>query len=247
VRHWAKSRGKRAKTDGLDARLLAEFGAHHSPPLWKPLPDDVAALDLLLQHLEGLRETLRQQQNRRESLRARGVYQAPVSESLERVIQTLQAEIAAVETAIRDHQDKHSALKQRARQLQTVPGIGAKNVLDFVVGLERFHTLTEGKGTAKQLTAYLGLDTQSGQRNRRGTISRQGDADLRHRLFMAALGGVRGNNPLKAFYQRLLARSKPKKVALIAAAHKIVIWAWAVFCNNTVFQPELAMTRGISS
>lgn len=250
VRHWAKSQGRRAKTDGLDARLLATFGADRPLPLWKPLPEAVATLDLLLQHLDALQTSLRQHLNRQHSLQARGVYRPPVSESLELVIQTLQQELAKTQAAIQAHQDKHTALRERAQQLQTVPGLGEKNVLFLQVTLERFYTLTDGQGTAKQLTAYLGLDPlvhQSGERNRYGPISRQGNADLRRRLFMGALGGVRGNNPLKVFYQRLLSRNKPKKVALTAAAHKIVAWAWAVFCNNTVFQPELALPRGGSS
>ena len=52
---------------------------------------------------------------------------------------------------------------------------------------------------------------------------------------MSALGGIKGNNPLRIFYKRLVGRGKPKKVALVASARKILVWSWAVFRTNTLF------------
>jgi hypothetical protein len=60
---------------------------------------------------------------------------------------------------------------------------------------------------------------------------------MRRRLFMGTLGGVRGKNPLRAFYERLVGRGKKKKVALVAAARKLLVWAWKVFQTRTVFDP----------
>ena len=91
----------------------------------------------------------------------------------------------------------------------------------------------------KSLTAYVGLDPvdfQSGTSvYRRSTISKQGNQRLRKYLFLGALGGVRGHNPLREFHQRLIDRGKPYKVALIACARKILVWSWAIFVNNTTF------------
>jgi transposase len=64
-----------------------------------------------------------------------------------------------------------------------------------------------------------------------------GDKVVRRKLFMGALGGVRGQNPLRAFYQRLVGRGKKKKLALVAAARKLLIWAWKVFQTQTDFDP----------
>jgi transposase len=75
---------------------------------------------------------------------------------------------------------------------------------------------------------------------RRATISRMGDRMLRRRLFMSSLGGIRGHNVLRAFYDRLAGRGKPKKLALAAAARKILVWAWAVFQQHTAFDPACA-------
>lgn len=64
-----------------------------------------------------------------------------------------------------------------------------------------------------------------------------GDQAIRRRLFMGALGGVRGDTPLRAFYRRLVGRGKPKLVALVAAGRKILDWAWAVFRRQGEFGP----------
>ena len=117
--------------------------------------------------------------------------------------------------------------------LRSVPGIGAKTVLHLVVLLPRWQTLTGGEGRDKGLVASVGLDPQPTERGTsvrgRAAISRRGERDLRRRLFMAALGGTRRDNALRRFYRRLVARGKAKKLALVAAARKLLVWAWAVF------------------
>jgi transposase len=109
----------------------------------------------------------------------------------------------------------------------------------LLVACERFHTLTGGQGNAKEMVAYVGLDPQPHESGtsvwRPALISRQGDRGLRARLYMGALGALRGENPVHAFSQRLVTRGKPKKVALVAAARKLLVWAWAVFTSGQVF------------
>ena len=65
-----------------------------------------------------------------------------------------------------------------------------------------------------------------------------GDPALRGLLYLAALGGVRGNNALRAFYQGLLARGKDKQLALVACARKILVWGWAVYRSGQPFDPS---------
>ena len=105
---------------------------------------------------------------------------------------------------------------------------------------DRFDAITHGLGTAKQLTAYAGLDPvpyQSGTSvNRPSGISKAGDNLMRQYLYLGALGGRRGNNPLADFYQRLIDRGKHKMVALIACARKILVWSWAVFKQKTAYE-----------
>lgn len=136
----------------------------------------------------------------------------------------------------------HVALHEDTKRLRSVPGIGAKNVAYILVLLHRWMTLTAGEGTQKGVAASIGLEPQTYESGtsvrRRAVISRMGDQAVRRRLFRGALGGVRGDNPLRIFYQRLVGRGKPKMVALIAAARKLLTWAWAVFRRQVLFDAD---------
>lgn len=107
------------------------------------------------------------------------------------------------------------------------------------VTCERSHALTAGHGDANGGVAAVGLDPQPHARGvsvwRPALSSRQGDRGMRARLSLGALGALRGANPVHAFSQRLVDRGKPKQVALIAAARKLLVWAWAVCISGQPF------------
>lgn len=239
VRDWARGQGRRAKTDGQDALLLAQYGAQVHPPHWQPLAQEVSDLEQLLRRRDDVAALLQQERTRLQQVQARPGLPAAVRSSLARVIAALEEEHAALEQAIADHLAQHPALVQAREQLLSVPGVGARTVLPLLVLLTRWQTQTDGRGSPKGLVAYVGLDPQPYQSgtsvHRRATISRQGERLLRSRLYMGALGALRGHNPVRAFYDRLVGRGKPKKVALVAAARKILVWAWAVFHSSTPF------------
>jgi Transposase IS116/IS110/IS902 family len=114
---------------------------------------------------------------------------------------------------------QHATLRTNKQRLLTVPGVGPRVALPLLVAGERSHALAgaqgTAQGTAKGVVAYVGLDPQpheSGASSwQRARISRPGDRSLRARLSMGALGALRGDNPVYAFYQRLVARGKPRQ------------------------------------
>ena len=239
VRDFAKSCGRRAKTDVQDALLLAQFGAEQRPEPQRELPPQIQELAELLRRRDDLQQLRRSETNRLVGLRQRPRPATAVLQSLERTIAALEAELAAIEQAIDDLIKRDPDLRRQARHLRTVPGVGEKNVLPILVLFYRWQARTCNKGTPKGLVAFAGLDPQpyeSGRRvHKRATISKMGDRSVRHYLYMGALGGVRGQNALRSFYTRLVSRGKAKRLALVAAAHKILIWAWAVFCQDVDF------------
>jgi len=247
VRDWARSQGRRAKTDAQDALLLTRFGVEQPARPWRPLPAAVGELESLLQRRADLEQLLLGERNRRDALANRSDVAAAVTGSLESVLATLERSLAAIDHAISEHVRCHPSLGEGVRLLRTVPGVGERNVLWLLVLLHRWQTLTAGQGRAKGLVAYLGLDPQPFESGtsvrRRARISRMGAAHLRRRLFMSALGGTRGKNVLREFYLRLVGRGKPKMVALIAAARKVLVWAWAVFRTTTPFDPTRTQRR----
>lgn len=247
VRDWAKSQGRRGKTDALDALVLARYAAEQPARPWLPLAAPLGELESLLRRQDDLEHLLHQERNRQQFMVPRPGVAEAVLASLARVIAELEAALAALTQAIRDHLCAYPDLQRDARRLRTVPGVGERNVLWLLVLCHRWHTLTAGHGRAKSLVAYVGLDPrpfESGSSvRRRATISRMGAGHLRRRLFLSAFGGVRGDNALRAFYLQLVGRGKPKMVALVAAARKVLVWAWAVFRTNTPFDPTRTQRR----
>jgi len=247
VKDWIRGTGRRAKTDKIDALMLAGYGIAQSPLTWKPLPEDVAQLESMLSRLQVLKDMLAGEKNQWESLQYRVVSHSVVSQNLQENMASLESQIKVLEKAIREHYKNHSHLEKQRKELKTVNGVGNQLADVMVVAMNRFNTLTESRGTSKAITAYYGLDPKPYESGssvyKRPGISRQGNTDIRHFLYMGALGGVGGRNgknnntPLRSFYRTLVSRGKPKKVALVAAARKILVWCWAVFRQGKPFDP----------
>jgi transposase len=244
VRQAASSHGRRAKTDAQDALALAQFGAERRLHPWQPLPTPVATLAALLERQAAVEDLLQQEHNRQQTLAVQPGVPAVVTQSLAHLITTLTDELRTLANALKAHFAAHADLAEELALLRSVPGVGARTAPWLLVLLHRWSLLTDGEGRNKALVAYLGLDPkpyQSGTSVRRHAgISRQGSRDLRRRLYLAAFGGVRHENALRAFYQRLRGRQKPAKLALVAAARKLLVWAWAVFRSRTPFDAARA-------
>ena len=244
VRDWARGMGVRAKTDKQDALILAHYGASVQPATWSPPEQEIEILSNLLDRLSDLQTMRQMEANRLHAHQSKPVTSKSTLPSIKKSLQFFDRQIEQIQTAIDQHFDAHPPMKNLADNLLSIPGVGNKNVQFLVATLGRFDSLTDGCGTAKQLTAFVGLDPvpyQSGTSVlKRTAISKAGDPILRRYLFLGALGGKRGDNLLKAFYERLIQRGKHKMVALIACDRKILVWSWAIFRQNTTFNPQKA-------
>jgi transposase len=243
VRDWAKGTGTRAKTDRQDAKVLARYGATRRPASHPPLAQEVNEMDSLLKRRQDLEQMLQQEKNRLQQLSGRPGIAGAVIPSLEEVIKLLEEALETVNQAIKDHLTQHECMRRELKRLLALPGIGDKVGLSLLVLLHRWQTLTGGDGSAKALTAFVGLDPQpheSGRSvRRRATISKMGNIEMRRLLYMGALSAVHGRNPLHHFYERLVNRGKAKKLAVVAAARKILVWAWILFSRQIEWDPEL--------
>lgn len=248
VRDWIASQGRRAKTDALDARGLAAYGAAHPRlPVWSPPPAHLSALDDLLKHRDTLDQLLRQEQQRLEQARRKPLPTPSVIASHERLLQGLQEERNAVEQAIEDLLGAAPDVQAVREELATIDGIGATTSLDLALCFLLWQHDPSRSRSEKAITAFVGLDPQpyeSGTSVRKPRrISRMGNGKLRATLYMAALSQTRKDRTSRAsaFYRRLVERGKPKRVALVATMRKLLCWAWAVF-QETVGQRALPAT-----
>ena len=241
---FAKALLKRSKTDAIDAQTLAELGARLQPERWTPPPHVYTELALRLVHRAGLLAARTQFRNQHHAL----VQQPSVIESvrtrLESLIVTLDHEIATVEQEIASALQQDEAWAAAAARLATVSGLGTLTIAWLLTTTINF-TLTK---TPEAAANYAGLAPQlreSGSSVRgRPRVGQGGNARLRRALYMASLSAIQHNPLIKAFYERLRAAGKPKKVALCAAARKLLRIAWAVANRGQDFDPTYTRCSG---
>lgn len=242
VRDFAKGNGRRNKTDRADAQMLADYGATKQPQTQQLLPAELVELDELVQRRLQLEKQLRAEKSRLKQWQQRPRPTSAVTDSLQRTIDHLNEELAAIEDAIKSLLTSHPQHKRMVNRLLTAPGVGHKTVLHIFLVLHRFHVRTNGNGTAKGIVAFTGLDpthfSSGSSIYKPASISKMGDSTVRNFLYMGALGGIRGHNPLRRFYLRLIQYGKPKRKALVASARKILVWCFALFHNRVDFDPS---------
>lgn len=234
ARDFARAMGALAKTDALDARMLAAFARvlHQHPErerFVKPLAD------VELQRLQALVLRRRQlvQMITAERQRMR-ISHAAARPSIERVIEFLNAELGDSDADVAVHIEHHHA--DLAAALSSVPGIGAASVAVLLAELPEL-----GKLDRRRVAALVGvapLNRDSGQMRGQRSIW-GGRAHVRRTLYMATLTAVRHNPVLKAHYEHLLAAGKRKKVALVACMRKLLTVINAIAKHGSKWDPTL--------
>lgn len=224
VRDFAKATGKLAKTDALDAQMLARF-ADVMRPEPRPLPDaETRALAALLSRRRQLVEMLTAERNRLMSVHT------PVRKSLRTHIAWLERAIQQPDTALTEAIRQSPVWREKEELLQSTPGVGP------VVTTTLLATLPElGTVTGKQLSALVGVapfNRDSGMLRGTRTVW-GGRAQVRAVLYMGALVATRFNPVIRAFYQRLCAAGKAKKVALTACMRKLLTILNAMMKHRT--------------
>jgi len=229
VRHFAQAVGKRAKTDPLDAEVIAHFAEAVKPPV-RPVPDEQARLlaELVARRRQIIEMIVAERQREKRAAIAR------VRKGILRHVRMLEKELLDVDTDIGTLVRGSPAWREKEELLVTVPGVGNTLARTFLAELPELGSLNR-----REIASLAGLapfTRQSGRWKGKSMIG-GGRASLRAALYMAALSAIRCNRSLKVFYQRLLSAGKPKMVGLIAVARKILIILNAMLRDKTQWQP----------
>jgi transposase len=228
VRDFARAQGRLAKTDKIDAAVLAAFGACMRPsPDTPPKPAEVALAELVSRREQMLAWRVAEQN------RAAHHRLANVRAQAKSLAKTLEKEIKRLETWISEAMETDSALKSRYDRLQQVQGVGPVVAASLLGQIPELGTLDRCKTAALVGVAPFNCDSgpQRGQRH-----IRAGRAAPRATLYMAALTASFHNPILKTFYQRLRARGKPFKLAITAVMRKLII-----LLNHILKNPDFAL------
>ena len=232
VREFARSVGQLAKTDKLDAKILARFGEAVKPPLTRPLSPDEQALDALLERRTQLLNIQSAEKNRLEL--------APIAirSSVQEHLNWLKKEIKKLDQEIEQFIDHHPDFKKKDALLQSVPGIGIITSSKLIADVPEL-----GQCDRKEIAALVGIAPfnrdsgfKSGSRSIKG-----GRGDVRHILYMATLSATRHNPVIKAFYQRLRNAGKKKKVALVACMRKLLTILNAIIRDQIAWQSSFSL------
>jgi transposase len=234
---FAKALLKRSKTDAIDAQTLTELGARLQPECWTPPPQVHTELQQRLVHRDGLVAARTQFRNQLHALVQQPSVVASVQTRLETLIATLNEEIATLDQEIAAALEQDDAWAAAAARLATVTGFGTLTIAWILTTTLNF-SLTVTPDAAANYAGLAPQLRQSGSSVRgRPRVGHGGNARLRRALYMATLSAVQHNPVIKAFYRRLCAAGKPRKVALCAAARKLLRIAWAVANKREDFDP----------
>lgn len=236
MKAFARSLGLRNKTDRLDARMIARYGAERRPrPFVPPSPARALLRDALRERAQLV--ALRTAEHlRREDMAA----PAAVLAIQEEVIGALDRARVRLETLIKETVAADPDLHEDVRRLMTIPGIGlvsAATLLAEAGDLRRFHR-------ARELSAFLGLSPvirQSGTSiHGRTRLCKQGNPRVRQVLYMAAVTAARGSSTLATTYRALLERGKAPRSALGVLMRKLAVLARALLLHGHDYRPDLA-------
>jgi transposase len=231
VRGFAKSAGLLAKTDRLDARILARFGQAIKPaPISLPTEEE-QLLSAMVARRRQLIEIRTAELNRRST-----VHSSMLS-SITSHLEFLNAEIADLEQNIDQFLHKDPSFKEIDKILQSVPGIGLICSANLIADLPEL-----GKLDRKKIAALVGVtpyNNDSGYRRGKRKI-KGGRAHLRTALYMATLSATRHNPVIRKFYERLLNRGKLKKVAIVACIRKLLTILNAMLLHKKCWTVEVS-------
>lgn len=233
IKYFMKSQLARNKTDSIDAILILHFCELFNPAPWHPTPIEIHELQELTKRLDVLIQMKSQEQNRLENVAE------IVKESIVNNIDFLKKEIKNIEAKIKNHIAKHAYLKEQGALLSTIGGIGDKTSSKIIAFLGNIETFSK----AKKLAAFVGLNPrrfQSGTSLNHSHLSKTGNADLRKMFYMPTLVAIKHNPVIKFFYEKLLAKGKPKKLAICAAMRKLVHIVYGILKSKTPFRATLA-------
>jgi transposase len=231
IRDFARAIGMTAKTDKIDAKVIALYAANCQPIPQGRIDDNSRKLKALTARRQQLLDMRIAENNRIEHS-----IDKEICRSIEIVIKTINKEIEKVDRQIQDRIDNMPQLRQKTEKLSSVPGIGDTTAAMLVSELPELGTFNR-----RQIAALVGvapINRDSGTfRGKRMTGG--GRRSVRNRLFMPTLVAIRYNPALRRYYQRLVYdEGKTKMVAIIAAMRKLLCIMNAMLKNNQAWKPK---------
>jgi len=243
-KRYLQSLGLRSKTDKIDARGLAMMGCEQNLDLWKPASKQMLKLRSVTRQIEALKCSKTSFSNQLEGAKHTVIIDQSVIKSIEKMMTQLDKEIIKLEKSVKKTVESDELLSKKYELFKPLKGIG---LMTFAVVASETDGFTLFKNQ-RQLVCYAGYDVvenQSGKKAGKTKISKKGNAHIRRILHMASLTAVSNGVPvLKNLQERVYKRSGIKMKGYVAVQRKILVLIYALWKNDTVFNPDFG-TSGI--
>jgi len=234
IRFFGLAQNQGNKTDKADARLIADYCRMQCPPPWRVAAPEVRLLQEMVRRLHALSDLAAQEKNR---MQAPGQCKTVLASS-KRVVTALEKELLRLKKEVRSHVKAHEDLFRDSKLLQSIPGIGEITSWDILAEMPDVQEFD----SAQSVAAYAGLaprEQRSGSSVRKQTqLSKRGNSRLRKAFYFPAVSAMTWNPLVKAHYERLREKGKPKMVALAACMRKLLMICYGVLKRQKPFDPK---------
>ena len=232
IRDFAKATGRTAKTDKIDARIIAMFGVALKPPVRETTDETTNVIKELVARRRQLTGILVAEKNRTEHARDDVVKQSVVS-----VISAIEAQIDDIEKRISDLVQASPEIREKCELIESVPGVGKTTAATLVCGLPEIGSLHRRQVAA--LTGTAPINRDSGQfRGKR--ITGGGRREVRTALFMLTLSAIRWNPVIRNYWNHLISAGKSKMVAIVACMRKLIVILNSMVAKKEAWNPDFA-------
>lgn len=245
-KYFAKMKQQRTKTDAVDAVMLMEFARFNQPDAWTPPPEICETLRQYLTYRNQLIDMRTQLRNQLHALKQNPCAHDEIIDRMTHRLHDLTAEIKSLKAQIHALLLSDSAWKSAVERVLSIPGLSTITTAWLLVATHCFARCD----TPEQAASFAGLAPHakdSGQYQGHRFVGGTGHQHLRNALYMASAPASRFNPILKPFYDQLVARGKPKKVARCAVARKLIHIAWACVTKQRFFDPNFAHSQQLAT
>lgn len=237
IHNYAKSLEAKSKTDPIDSATITRFGLERKLKLWTPPSNSIKTIKSLCREYHSIKTMITEVKNQ---LHAKNHSHRPDKNSIKRktaLINLLNKQVEQIENDIQQIIKQDEQLNKKIENLCSIKGLGFISVVTVIAETNCFELVNN----QKQLASYAGLDVvfyDSGIKKGKTSISKRGNKFLRKAVFMPALSASRHNHNMKELYDRLVAKGKNKKLALIAVARKLLLLIYSLWKNDTEYIPN---------
>ncbi len=237
IRRYSQMKLQRAKTDPVCAKTIYDYASTFKKvDLWTPPSKEIFAMQQLLTALELITKQKTATSNQLQAFQVSGVLTAELKRSLKSIIEKFKREIKKLEKQLEDISKTHFA--ETRKLILSVPGFGKKAVAVLIAATNNFEKFLH----YKQFIAFAGTSPriyQSGTSVKgKGHICKMGNGHIRKQLYISALSAMRYNKGCRILYERLTAKGKHDKVAIIAVANKLIKQIFAIIADNEPYNED---------